>query len=293
MIMTKKDKKMIDDVMNTTKGMPPPGTDAEYNQNMTDQAINHCLRQSPLTFDFLKEALNQPLENLLTFIWTYHVDDATTTTSERENVQLLKYILIDYHANCTKPATTNPTSFSENILPIFKYFSAVTGLLSSNWCEKSSMSDKPLMMDGIGTSVKDKAKRVLIKCCGDVDDNHTLELLQCTINCLELEMKHYPLASMATFKKRRMISIQSTGHQITLIATGLGNDFDSHTEQRSAIVPRYWEDRKYWIKWMELLLKLKELLLEQEALTEVLKDEQVGLVMVEKNDMVKSMALNT
>ncbi|CAO3588664.1 unnamed protein product [Absidia cylindrospora] len=143
--------------------MPPPNvTDDEYNQNMDNQAINKCLCQSLLTFDFLKKALNQPLENLLRFIGTYDVDDtSTTTTNERQNIHMLKYILTDYHANCI----------------------ATTGLLSFIWYEKSSMSYKQLVVylpssgsklfDGIGTNVKDKVERVLIECSGDVDGEHT------------------------------------------------------------------------------------------------------------------------
>ncbi|CAO3588665.1 unnamed protein product [Absidia cylindrospora] len=75
-------------------------------------------------------------------------------------------------------------------------------------------------------------------------------------------MMNYRLSSMTTFKKRQFIGIQSISNKIT----GLGDDIYYYTEQRSAIVPRDWADRKYWIKLMELLLKLKQLLLEQEAL---------------------------
>ncbi|KAG2195577.1 hypothetical protein INT47_001324 [Mucor saturninus] len=45
-------------------------------------------------------------------------------------------------------------------------------------------------------------------------------------------------------------------------------------EIRSAIVPRVWEDRYYLNRVMELLMKLKEILLEQEEVTMVLKQQQ-------------------
>ncbi|CAO3601135.1 unnamed protein product [Absidia cylindrospora] len=173
-----------------TEGMPPHVTDdlsdAEYNKNMDDHAMNKCLHQSPLTFDFLKNALNP---------------------------------------------------VCENVLPIFKYFSAATSLLSFIWCEKSSMPYRQLMVyfpgsgsklfDGIGTSVKDKVERVLIECSGDIDGDHTkedcLKLLECMSKCLQLEMMNYRLASIATFKKRRIIGIQSIGNKITLTSTGLAD----------------------------------------------------------------------
>ncbi|KAI7859314.1 hypothetical protein BDC45DRAFT_432927, partial [Circinella umbellata] len=52
---------------------------------------------------------------------------------EKQNIRLLRYILSNYHANCTKPSyillLNEPILFAEyNVIPIFKYFSASTHL---------------------------------------------------------------------------------------------------------------------------------------------------------------------
>ncbi|KAG2211462.1 hypothetical protein INT46_000286 [Mucor plumbeus] len=49
-------------------------------------------------------------------------------------------------------------------------------------------------------------------------------------------------------------------------------------EQRTAIVPRDWEDRSYW---------MKELLDEQESVTQELKQQQVGLIKVDVNSTIR------
>ncbi|KAI8884829.1 hypothetical protein K501DRAFT_271341 [Backusella circina FSU 941] len=59
-------------------------------------------------------------------------------------------------------------------------------------------------------------------------------------------------------------------------------------EQRSALVPRDWEDRMYWVKTVELLMKLNELLTEQEEVTQKLKKEHAGLIKVKPKYTIKN-----
>lgn len=165
---------------------------------------------------FLLIALDRSLDNLLDFVWTYHCD-GNTPMDDKKIIDMAKYILTDFHANCTKPmplvATNERTSFCEYILPMFKYFSASTGLLSFIWCEKASQSCKQVgiyhpgigskLFDGLGTSVKDKVERLLIECSGQQDTPHNqedfLKLLECTSACLQLDMMKYRNASSKTF----------------------------------------------------------------------------------------------
>ncbi|RCH80860.1 hypothetical protein CU098_003735, partial [Rhizopus stolonifer] len=81
---------------------------------------------------------------------------------ERQDIRLLRYILSDYHANCSKPSyiviPNERTPFAEYIIPIFKYFSASTKLLSFI-CQRK-------LLDGIGFSCKDKVERVMMECSG-------------------------------------------------------------------------------------------------------------------------------
>lgn len=70
-------------------------------------------------------------------------------------------------------------------------------------------------------------------------------------------MAKYLPASWDTFGARKVLALQSINNTITLLATKRvdGNKW-AFIEQRSALIPRDWEDRLHWIKVMELLLKL-------------------------------------
>ncbi|KAG1514262.1 hypothetical protein G6F47_011917 [Rhizopus delemar] len=194
-------------------------TDAEYAKNMDDQCPNQSLGSLKVAMKFLENALDQPLSKLLDYIWSYNCD-TNTPVEDIEAIRLAKYILSDFHANCMKPqplALTNKyTPFCESILPIFKYFSAATGILSFIWCEKASATCKQLgiyhpgigskLFDGLGTSTKDKVDRLLIECSCQQDtplnQEDFLKLLECTNACLQLDMMKYRYASLTTFKRR-------------------------------------------------------------------------------------------
>ncbi|KAI9243763.1 hypothetical protein BY458DRAFT_448114, partial [Sporodiniella umbellata] len=125
------------------------------------------------------------------------------------------------------------------------------------------------------------------------DGNHTeedtLKLMEYTSNCLKNEINQYQYASWATFGRRRMLAVQCIGSKLTLLSTSrIGTGKWCFVEVRSAIVPRDWEDRYYLNRLMELLMKLKELLLEQEEVTMVLKRQQSGQTLVDINDTIKA-----
>lgn len=149
------------------------------------------------------------------------------------------------------------------------------------------------LMDGIGYSVKDKAERVAIECSGEVDGDHTeedtLKLMEATSRCLKSEMGRYQSSSWSTFGDRKVLAIQVVNSTITLLATKRveGNKW-AFIEQRSASIPRDQEDRMYWTKVIELLMKWKELLTEQEEITRKLKLEHVGLIKASPEDTIKS-----
>ncbi|CEP07595.1 hypothetical protein [Parasitella parasitica] len=149
----------------------------------SDETLD-CTRQDyelNITFDLLDFCLNGTLNNLLDCM-----DDIKANLGDndddRQDIRLLRYVLSDYHANCSKPSyiviPNEHTPFAEYIIPILKYFSASTKSLSFIWCEKGSPSNKQLMLclsesqrkllDGIGLSCKDKVERVMMECSGYV-----------------------------------------------------------------------------------------------------------------------------
>ncbi|KAL7316928.1 hypothetical protein PS15m_003352 [Mucor circinelloides] len=146
-------------------------------------------------------------------------------------------------------------------------------------------------MDGVGYSIKDKTERLVVECSGEADGEHTeedtLKLMEATSRCLKNEMAKYLSASWDTFGARKVLALQSINNTITLLATKRvdGNKW-AFIEQRSALIPRDWEDRLHWIKVMELLLKLNDLFAEQENVTQRLKKEHVGLIKVDVNNTI-------
>ncbi|KAI7857413.1 hypothetical protein BDC45DRAFT_435975 [Circinella umbellata] len=150
------------------------------------------------------------------------------------------------------------------------------------------------LLDGSGFSCKDKVERVMMECLGYVQDGKhtekdTLKLMEYTSNCLKNEINQYQYASWTTFGRRHIFSVQSIGNKLTLLLTSrMGIEKWGFVEVRSAIVPRDWEDRYYLNRVMELLMKLKEMLLEQEEVTVVLKQQQSGRSPVDPKDTIKA-----
>ncbi|CAO3701951.1 unnamed protein product [Rhizopus stolonifer] len=154
---------------------------------MEEQRVLHCFRIKASTFDLLDFCLNGTLDNLLDRMDNIKAN-LGDNDDERQGIRLLRYILSDYHTNCNKPSyivlPNERTPFTEYGIPIFKYFSTSTKLLSLSdkkiigWCEKDSPSNKQLMLclsesqckllDGTGFSCKDKVERVMMECSGYV-----------------------------------------------------------------------------------------------------------------------------
>ncbi|KAL7320926.1 hypothetical protein PS15m_000760 [Mucor circinelloides] len=95
----------------------------------------------------------------------------------------------------------------------------------------------------------------------------TLKLMEGTNRRLKNKMNRYLLASWADENKW------------------------AFTKQRPGLVPRDWEDCHYWIRVFELLVRLNDLLVEQEALTQQLKKEPLGLTKADVKDTIAN-ALN-
>ncbi|CAO3595880.1 unnamed protein product [Absidia cylindrospora] len=270
-----------------------PSSMKVYKENMSQQNANKNLKDAPGTFIFLKEALNQPLDDLPRYLWTngYHC-----TGDEQQNNDMIRHILTDFRINCmiiaTKPSNER-TPFAEHFVPIFKAFAGITNLVAFTWCEKGLQTNHLLslclpestplrsLLDGVGTSIKDNMERILIESSGD-DSEHatedTLKQMSNTSNCLKMEMKKYKLASYDTFLKRQIFGIHFIHDKMTLTSTRMESpNRYSFIEVRSATIPTKYEQRCDWIKVFELLLKLKASLIEQEKLTSLLEEQRVGL----------------
>ncbi|KAI8076922.1 hypothetical protein BDF21DRAFT_342261, partial [Thamnidium elegans] len=94
------------------------------------------------------------------------------------------------------------------------------------------------------------------------DNGHTIEdsikLMECAAICLKQDMNKYEKGSFETMLKRKIFCLQFIENKITLLSMKvLRNGKWACVTERSAAVPRKWEDRKYWLPVMELIMKLK------------------------------------
>ncbi|KAG0161899.1 hypothetical protein DFQ28_004192, partial [Apophysomyces sp. BC1034] len=132
-----------------------------YEKNLEDQSANMSLTKRPRAFDFLKQALNQPLAELRRFLWSdYGKTDKLHGLDDDDSklIELIRLVLTDFTANCIKPdyptKTIERTPFVESIVPIFKYLSSVQHSISFVWCEKGFVIPKTTkLMDGIASAV--------------------------------------------------------------------------------------------------------------------------------------------
>ncbi|OBZ80126.1 hypothetical protein A0J61_11825, partial [Choanephora cucurbitarum] len=93
----------------------------------------------------------------------------------------------------------------------------------------------------------------------DYNPEDILKLMEATIRCLKHAMsRRYLSTSWKTFEKRQVLAVQCVNNTITLMCSKrVEENKGCFIEQRSTIVPRDWSNRFFWVKVMEILLKLK------------------------------------
>lgn len=94
------------------------------------------LKKRSIVHQFLKRALDQPLNGLRQYLWTNGYENGCAE-EEKLEMELVRLILTDFTATCEKPdypAVTNErTPFVESIVPIFKYLSAIMSSIAFVW----------------------------------------------------------------------------------------------------------------------------------------------------------------
>ncbi|KAL7335263.1 hypothetical protein PS15p_200760 [Mucor circinelloides] len=124
-----------------------------------------------------------------------------------------------------------------------------------------NFTEKSLQKCAKVRSGKKTAVSIYYKNLSEVDGEHTeedtLNLMEATSRCLKNEMGRYQSSSWNTFGARKVLAIQAINNTITLLSTKRveGNKW-TFVEQRSVLISRDWEDSIYWVKVVELLMKL-------------------------------------
>jgi hypothetical protein len=108
----------------------------KYEKNKNNQAGILSLKKRSIIHQFLKRALDQPLNGLRQFLWTHGYENGCAK-EEKLDMGLVRLILTDFTATCEKPAypavTNERTPFVESIVPLFKYLSASMGSIAFVW----------------------------------------------------------------------------------------------------------------------------------------------------------------
>ncbi|KAG0169196.1 hypothetical protein DFQ30_003861 [Apophysomyces sp. BC1015] len=267
----------------------------EYCKNMDQQAANICLHTVPQAHEFLQTAMEQELAGLPSWLWAQSPEGCD---EEKKLFQVIQLVLTDFYANCCRPTPLLPlnerTPFIDHLVPVIKCYNAVYKMLHMQWGEKGFQSNKFIaiclpsekqfpkkLVDGIGICVNDRAERMIVESSGEEDDDHTVEdtlkIVECSIQCLKMDMANHKYASFETFRKRRVLGLQYIGDKLSLLSTGVLNKKEwSCVLERSAIIPRTWRERKYWIKVFELLLRMNTLLQDQLSLSDAIIDEDTS-----------------
>ncbi|CAO3624206.1 unnamed protein product [Mucor fragilis] len=140
-------------------------------------------------------------------------------------------------------------------------------------------------------TIDDSLERILMESSGEADGDHSVEdtvkLIECASKCLRAEMNACRQASFTTFLARRVLCVHYIGNKLSLLSVGLLNKHKYFcVSVRSAIIPRTFAQRDYWLPAFELLVKMKELLEEQDALTKKLTKEHTGWADVNPDDRI-------
>ncbi|KAG1315798.1 hypothetical protein G6F64_000370 [Rhizopus arrhizus] len=240
------------------------------------------LKKRSIVHQFLKRALDQPLNGLRQYLWTNGYENGCAE-EEKLEMELVRLILTDFTATCEKPdypAVTNErTPFVESIVPIFKYLSAIMGSITFVWCEKGLSICVPVatkLLDGIGMTTLDHIHRILIESSGLGDGIHTEED---TLNKLRT----------TRLQKPKLFGLQFVDYKLTLLSTFVVADNRwACVWERSTLIPHRWSERKYWFQVFELLFTLKDMIKEQDILTEQLINEHTGAISVPREDMLRA-----
>lgn len=73
----------------------------EYENNMYQQRMMHCLMKTPAARRYLDDALDQPFDKFLFWIESSGFD-STYSDEESKAVLFIRLVLTDYYANCIK-----------------------------------------------------------------------------------------------------------------------------------------------------------------------------------------------
>ncbi|KAI9006732.1 hypothetical protein CLU79DRAFT_824347 [Phycomyces nitens] len=270
---------------------------------MKEGRKNTSLKSISGAFDFCLAALKQDQVGFCKWVWNHEPE-----VKEKEFIEMMKYILTDFHLNCkTSKGSVNDerTPFVETVVSLLKAFAKNMDTLGFVWCEHMLSSRKFVSFgaikvkakkaDGIGRATDTEYEMLLVEASGSNlsenvthSMNDTLEQIESTTASLEQQINIYKSASFETLKKRKSLGIQIIQNTLTLTETSIISPKKwRFVELRSAVIPTSWSSRAQLVKVFELVATLHILVREQMEITEQLEAKVDGIEEVDKKDGVE------
>ncbi|KAG1554738.1 hypothetical protein G6F49_007756 [Rhizopus delemar] len=191
------------------------------------------------------------------------------------------------------------THFVENIVPSLLALAKITGFIEFKWCEAPFISSKRLNLKGYDYDYRSASSNKLgiLKTqnnmeliiaevsSGTMKENTTytiedaLKILECSISALRKEVTYYKNASLKTFKKLKIYSLQVIKTQVTLSEMSLFNKTHwKFIEKMVAKLPTNWNDQLCFVQYLELLATLFDSILTTQQIQKQSVKENLGLV---------------
>ncbi|KAI9030151.1 hypothetical protein CLU79DRAFT_734324 [Phycomyces nitens] len=280
------------------------------NQELDEQSNLKTLNSYPCAFELLRSSLEQPLESLPNFLWSYSTSPSLPK-DEKKLIRVIQFILTEFAGTCYRNPVFNCKSdctfLIDRVIPLFQTLENQTGLLGFEWCdvaldeeaeadEKSGEDDSDEALsyhDGIGYDYSEKPVLIINNTlCEDNElaaraRDDILKNLHSSIHFLSNILRNSQFAKFTTLCKAQTFSIQVIDKvmifsTVSLHPTEPGGYI--YKERRSAEIPESFADRMGWIRMFELLATLIDDIDAQKLVTKNIATENSGVYPIDKDE---------
>ncbi|KAI9004836.1 hypothetical protein CLU79DRAFT_777938 [Phycomyces nitens] len=222
-----------------------PGHKQFANQQLIDQTNHMSLKQFPVAYSMLKQALDTELVKLPYFLWTFTQPD-NIATDDRILLNIIQYVLTDFCNKCYRNVFYQPkyerSFWIDRVTPIFQTFGDQSQLLGFQWCEipteehveftidpNTWMRTTPIKYhDGVGYDINCHSRLVMegsssstLKEDLDHTQDDTIKTLYASIEILTSFLRRHATASFSSLCSIVSYSLQCVCTTITLSTTVL------------------------------------------------------------------------
>ncbi|KAI9328818.1 hypothetical protein BD770DRAFT_477964 [Pilaira anomala] len=283
-----------------------PLTKSEYQACENEQKSNKSLRSLNLVDCLVSLLGDEPFDTYNQMLWSFKPGHSLTPQSEAF-LQIIKHSLCSFHLVCRTVSEFKQnherTHFVENFIPSLMALTKIIGFIEFKWCETPFLSSSCLnlkyydydlraapfnkLIDALGImKTQNNMELIIVEASSGAikeDTTHTIEdslkILECSASALKKEVAHYKYASLKTFKRLKVYSLQIIRTQVTLSEMSLyDKNHWKFIEKRSAKLPTNWNDRLCFVQYLELLATLFDGILTAQQVQKQLVKENLGLV---------------